>query len=120
MTRLSTSQLNNAVKTVVEERVPSAPGRSRPKVYYATQTAIQPPTIVLFVNKVEWFNENYIRFVTNRFRELLPFGQVPIRLLLRQSKGDEKTEAKIRAKAESTRPSVKAMRAAKARRGRGA
>lgn len=119
LTRLSTSQLNNAVKTVIEERVPSAPGRARPKVYYATQTAIQPPTIVLFVNKVEWFNENYLRFVTNRFRELLPFGQVPIRLLLRQSKGDEKTEATIRAKSTKTRPSVKAMRSAKARRGRG-
>lgn len=82
-TRLGTGELNRAMKQVVGELAPSSPGGRRPKIYYATQTDVAPPTIVLFVNKVENLNESYRRFVLNRFRELLPFAEVPIRLMVR-------------------------------------
>jgi hypothetical protein len=52
-------------------------------VFYATQTDVSPPTIVLFVNNPEYVNENYQRFMINRFREMLPFAEVPIRLVIR-------------------------------------
>jgi len=35
------------------------------------------------VNNPEYVNENYQRFMINRFRELLPFAEVPIRLVVR-------------------------------------
>jgi predicted GTPase len=47
------------------------------------QTSVAPPTIVLFVNKAENFDQSFRRFVVNRFREKLPFDEVPIRLEFR-------------------------------------
>src|SRR6185437_10071432 len=47
------------------------------------QTDVAPPTIVLFVNKVEYLNDSYRRFVVNRFRELLPYAEIPINLVVR-------------------------------------
>jgi GTP-binding protein len=85
--RLTTSKLNDAVQAVLREKAPSAPGNRRPKVYYATQTDIAPPTIVMFVNNEKYFDENYRRFVMNRFRELLPFEDVPMKLLFRMKEG---------------------------------
>jgi hypothetical protein len=40
----------------------------------------------MVVNKPELFTANYQRFLLNRFREELPFGEVPIRLLVRARK----------------------------------
>jgi GTP-binding protein len=84
--RVSTAKLNEALRQVLDEKPPSAPGNRRPKVYYATQAETSPPTIVLFVNKQAYFDANYLRFMSNRFRELLPFRDVPLRILARESR----------------------------------
>jgi GTP-binding protein len=81
--RVGTGKLNTALEAVLAERAPSAPRRAIPKVYYATQVDVSPPTIVLFVNRPEYIDENYRRFVVNRFRELLPYGEVPIKIEVR-------------------------------------
>ncbi|MBC7782578.1 MAG: ribosome biogenesis GTPase Der [Burkholderiales bacterium] len=81
--RVGTGRLNAALEAVLKERAPSAKVRAVPKVYYATQVSVAPPTIVLFVNKADYIDENYRRFVTNRFRELLPYGEVPINIQIR-------------------------------------
>ena len=81
--RLSTGQLNRVIKQIFEERRPSTPTGRRARIYYATQTAVAPPTIVLFVNNPDFLDENYQRFMINRFRELLPYAEVPMRLMLR-------------------------------------
>ncbi|HEX8322566.1 MAG TPA: ribosome biogenesis GTPase Der [Tepidisphaeraceae bacterium] len=81
--RVSTGKLNAAVESVLKERAPSSKKSARPKVYYATQVAVNPPTLVLFVNNPDYIDENYRRFVVNRFRELLPYSEVPIRLQVR-------------------------------------
>ena len=88
--RVSTGKLNAALEAVLDERAPSAPKGKSPKVYYATQVAVNPPTIVLFVNKPDYIDVNYRRFVTNRFRELLPYGEVPIKIQVRGRKRDDK------------------------------
>jgi GTP-binding protein len=64
--------------------------RATPKVFYATQVSVAPPTIVLFVNNPDYLDENYRRFVTNRFRELLPYAEVPIKV---QVRGRSRTDA---------------------------
>ena len=51
---------------------------------YGTQSGEAPRTIVLFVNNPVYLNETYQRFMVNRFRELLPYGEVPIKLVIRQ------------------------------------
>jgi GTP-binding protein len=81
--RVGTGRLNTALEQMLTERAPSAPKKATPKVYYATQVAVNPPTIVLFVNNADFIDENYRRYATNRFRELLPYAEVPIRLEVR-------------------------------------
>lgn len=87
-TRLTTGQLNRAIQQVLEERTPSSPTGRRPKIYYATQVEVNPPTIALFVNNPDFLNEAYRRFIVNRLRELLPYAEVPIKLLIRGKSGD--------------------------------
>lgn len=91
--RLGTGRLNRAVRQVLTERVPSTPSGRKARVYYATQTAVAPPTLVLFVNKVAYIDETYQRFMINRLRDLLPYPEVPIRLLVRPRSGGEATPA---------------------------
>jgi GTP-binding protein len=82
-TRIGTGELNRAVKQIFAERTPSTPRGERVRVYYATQADVAPPTIVLFVNAPDKVSESYQRFMINRFRELLPYDEVPIKLVLR-------------------------------------
>jgi GTP-binding protein len=82
--RITTHKLNDVVKQVLTERRPSTPSGRKARVYYATQTDVAPPTIVLFVNNPQHLNETYQRFIVNRFRELLPYGEVPIKLVIRE------------------------------------
>ncbi|HEY1922153.1 MAG TPA: ribosome biogenesis GTPase Der [Tepidisphaeraceae bacterium] len=82
-TRLTTGQLNRVVRQILNERHPSTPSGRKARIYYATQTAVAPPTIVLFVNNTKYLDAAYQRFMINRFRELLPYAEVPISLILR-------------------------------------
>ncbi len=83
--RLTTSQLNKAIEQIRMIKPPSSTrAKGHPKFYYATQIDISPPTIVLFVNDTEAFDQNYQRFIINRMREILPFQEIPIRLIIRE------------------------------------
>ncbi len=83
-TRIGTGRLNQALRESLAVRGPSAKrGTKPPRIYYATQVATQPPTIVLSVNDPALLGESYRRFLLNRLRERLPFSEIPIRLLLR-------------------------------------
>ena len=46
--RVPTAQLNKLVRAALEQNPPPLYQNRRPKIYYATQVAVQPPTIVLF------------------------------------------------------------------------
>jgi GTPase len=81
--RVGTGRLNAAIKEIYEQRGPSTPRGQRAKILYATQVDTAPTSIVLFVNHADLFDVNYQRFIVNRFREMLPFSQVPIRLTIR-------------------------------------
>jgi len=83
-TRITTHKLNDTVRHILEERRPSTPSGRRARIYYATQTDVGPPTIVLFVNNPLYLDETYQRFMINRFREQLPYAEVPIKMVIRQ------------------------------------
>ena len=84
LTRVPTGPLNQALKKAVAEASPGTKrGKRTPKFYYATQVSTQPPTIVLFVNGSGLVKRDYERCLLNRFRETLPFGEIPIRLILK-------------------------------------
>ena len=59
----------------------------RAKIYYATQVGTNPPTIVLFTNGPELFDNTYLRYLTKTFRDSFPFSEVAVKLVLR-AKGD--------------------------------
>jgi GTP-binding protein len=90
--RLGTGRLNAAIEQVLASKEPPTKSGRRAKVFYATQVDVAPPSIVLFVNKPAYFDATYQRFILNRFREMLPWGQVPIKLVVRGR--SERTMAK--------------------------
>ncbi len=88
-TRVSTGQLNQALQAILAERGPRFKrGSGIPRIYYATQVATGPPTILLFVNRPANFAADYERFLANRFHGLLPYGEIPIRLVLRARRSE--------------------------------
>ena len=90
-TQIPTAKLNKAFEIIKQEKTSSAKHKTGlPKIYYATQIATRPITILMFVNKPDLFEENYRRFIIGRLRELLPIQEVPIRLLIRSHKEEHK------------------------------
>jgi GTP-binding protein len=83
-TRISTGQLNRALQEILALRGPSAKHGTKPvKIYYGTQVAVAPPTIVFFCNNPALVRDDYRRFMQNRLRELTPFKEVPVRMWFR-------------------------------------
>jgi len=86
-TRVGTGQLNQILRTALDANLPRAKrGKKAPKFFYATQVSTRPPTIVVFVNSSGLVTANYQRFLINRFRENLPFDEIPIRLTFRSKR----------------------------------
>lgn len=81
--RVATGDLNRVLRQALEEQSPPLRQNRRPKVYYATQVATNPPTVVLFTNGPELFTNTYQRYILKTFRDRLPFGEIPIKLYLR-------------------------------------
>ena len=81
--RVGTGELNRFVEQTLDERGIVSRHGKRAKIYYASQVAVDPPTIALFVNAPDLFDENFQRFLLNRMRDELPFAEVPIKLLIR-------------------------------------
>jgi GTP-binding protein len=82
--RVSTGQLNRMVRDAVRQNPPPPTRNREPKIYYATQVGIQPPTIVLFVNDPALVSKPYQRYLLGKFRDDLEFDEVPIKLYLRR------------------------------------
>jgi GTP-binding protein len=82
-TRVSTAELNRVLELAKSSRLPSSSGKV-PKMFYATQVSVDPPTIVIFVNDPDLFGKDYDRFLQNRFREHLPFREVPLQIVFRR------------------------------------
>jgi GTP-binding protein len=83
-TRVATADLNRVFRQAMEENAPRPKhGTGAVKLLYATQVAVCPPTVVLFVNDPGRITSGYERFLLNRMREMLPFAEVPIRLVYR-------------------------------------
>ena len=98
--RVSTGQLNRLVEKALEHHPPPMYNNRRPKIYYATQVGISPPTIVLMCNEPKAFSAQYRRYLMGVFRDQLSFGEVPIKLYLqRRKQDDDRDDAKAGAAA---------------------
>ena len=84
LARVGTGQLNRMVGDAVRRNPPPMAKNRRPKIFYATQVGVQPPTIVLFCNDPTLISEPYQRYLLGTFRDELSFDEVPIKLYLRR------------------------------------
>jgi GTP-binding protein len=91
--RVGTGELNKVVREALETQPPPLRQNRRAKVYFATQVASNPPTIVLFTNGPQLFDRTYERYLLKFFRDHTPFAEVPIKLYLRAKKRDEDPSA---------------------------
>jgi GTP-binding protein len=85
--RVTTGELNRVLRHALETNPPSQKGKRLPKVFFASQVATEPPTIVIFTNGPELFDDVYRRYLIKHFRDQLPFAEVPIKLDFRSRHG---------------------------------
>lgn len=81
--RVSTGPLNRIVQEAIRRNSPPIRQNKVPRVYFATQVATQPPTIVLKVNDPTLFDVGWRRYLLSVLQQELPFSEVPIKLYLR-------------------------------------
>lgn len=81
--RINTGDLNRVLRQALTQQEPPRRQNRRPKIFYATQVATNPPTIVLFTNGPDLFDPPYRRYLEKVFRDHLPFNDIPIKLYLR-------------------------------------
>jgi small GTP-binding protein len=97
--RETTGRLNAAIRSVLTERGPSSKLGTKAKIFYVSQIATQPPTIAVVVNKPELFEGQYEKYLVNQLREMLPFSEVPIKMVFSERKRLSPEELKSRRKA---------------------
>lgn len=82
--RVSTSDLNKFIEAVTAAHPPTSKTRREVRILYGAQTAVAPPTFVLFTNVATELHFSYQRFLVNRLRESFGFEGTPIRLAVRR------------------------------------
>jgi len=81
--RIPTGELNRVLTGAVD-RTPPPPFRGhRPRLFYATQAAVAPPTFVFFASNASAVHFSYRRYLENQLRETFGFDGTPIRLVFR-------------------------------------
>ena len=88
--RLSTADLNKVFRQATMRLSPPSKGGRKLRIYYGTQTAVAPPTFVLFVNDSKLVHFGYERYLENQIRELYKFEGTPIRLIFRDHEDEDK------------------------------
>jgi GTP-binding protein len=78
--RIPTAALNTALQEAVEAHQPPISKGRRIKFFYMTQTAVRPPTFVVFTNQADGIHFSYQRYLTNKLREAFGFVGVPLRI----------------------------------------
>lgn len=89
-TRVPTAALNNWLSELVAAQPPPARGGRPPKVMFATQSSIRPPTLVVFTTG--FLEAAYRRFIERKFRERFGFTGSPVRVnvRVREERGGKK------------------------------
>jgi GTP-binding protein len=78
---IPTSVLNEIIQDAIRWRPPPTNGSGKQgKIYYCTQISENPPSISIFVNDPDLFNESYRKYITSQLRNGLGFKGTSIRL----------------------------------------
>lgn len=87
--RIPTPALNKVLVEAVKSCQPPVYKGKRLKFFYTTQTAVRPPSFVIFVNRAEGIHFSYQRYLINKFRQAFGFEGAPVRIVFkdREQKG---------------------------------
>jgi GTP-binding protein len=83
--RVATADFNRFIAEVSQRNPPPYHGGSG-RIYYGTQINVAPPRFALFVNRSDFFDRNYLRYLNNRIRDEYSFEGTVIRIDLREKK----------------------------------
>lgn len=81
--RISTGQLNDIIQSAIITKQPPSKNGQRLKILYATQTGVNPPNFVLFVNDKNLMHFSYLRYLENTIRESVDFTGTPINIIIK-------------------------------------
>lgn len=82
--RITTGLLNEVLNEIVAMTPPPGRKNKHPRISYATQVAVQPPSFVLFSNHPNLIEAPYLRHVERKLRENFGFSGTPLRFFLRE------------------------------------
>src|SRR5207237_7366771 len=82
--RIPTAELNRVIQEALARQEPPMVKGRRPKLFYATQASVAPPTFVFFARDAGSVHFSYERFLENRLRDAFGFLGTPIRLVFRE------------------------------------
>ena len=101
--RVPTGELNRLIMDAVRAHPPSHLRNRLPKIFYATQVGVGPPTFVIFVNDPAIVHFSYKRYLENQIRDKYGFLGTPIRLILRQRESEEAARRSVKPRKRVTR-----------------
>ncbi|MDH4224005.1 MAG: ribosome biogenesis GTPase Der [candidate division Zixibacteria bacterium] len=78
--RIPTNELNSVMEEEIRRQPPSAVKGKYIKIYYCTQTGIEPPSFVFFSNYPDLIKKPYLKYLHNKIREHFGFTGCPIRI----------------------------------------
>jgi GTP-binding protein len=81
--RYPTSKVNSVVKEALAAHSPATVKGRKLNVLYATQSDVNPPTFVLFVNDRELLHFSYRRYLENKLRKAFNFNTTPLHLVFK-------------------------------------
>lgn len=92
--RITTGQLNKFVERAMQKYHPPMITGKRLRIYYLSQTQINPPRFVLFVNKPDLLTDAYRKYLINQLRNHFSFPGCPLVFDLK-GKGKQSVEERL-------------------------
>jgi GTP-binding protein len=80
--RVPTAKLNRVVRDAQMAHPAPVDRRHRPRILYATQGAVDPPTFTLFATRS--LPPTYLRYIERKIRESFDLGPTPIKIRVRR------------------------------------
>jgi len=81
--RVPTAEINSVVQQAIASHNLPRIGSKQLKIFYATQTEVNPPTFVFFVNDAKLIHFSYQRYLENKLRQSFGFIGNPFRLVFK-------------------------------------
>lgn len=82
--RIQTSLLNDIIIDAITLTPPALFNGGLVKIYYANNTSVSPPTIILFVNDEKYLHFSYLRYLENVLRRTFDYQGSPIKFVIRR------------------------------------